>query len=97
MQAIPVTEKKKKKKSDEKEWPHYQFVRLISLDGVELFDYPDSKGKGYYFQIDISHLWITRTNWYFQLHQMYFHYEVKTTHSTAVLIPKRRKYIGYVR
>ena len=44
MQTIPIeTQQKKKKKKEEKEWPHYQFVRLISLKGVELFDYPDSK------------------------------------------------------
>lgn len=50
VQALPLvteTKKKKSKKSgkEEKEWPHYQFVRLLSLDGVELFDYPDSKGN----------------------------------------------------
>lgn len=56
-QQIETTTKKKKKK-DEKEWPHYQFVRLISLKGVEFFDYPESslapnafslRGKDYSF------------------------------------------------
>lgn len=56
-QQIEVATKKKKKK-EEKDLPHYQFVRLISLKGVEFFDYPDSslapnafslRGKDYSF------------------------------------------------
>ena len=34
----------KKKKKEKEQPPTYNFVRLISLKDVELFDYPDTKG-----------------------------------------------------
>ena len=40
--TFPLESVKKKKKKEAEEWPNYEFVRLLSLEGMELFNYPDS-------------------------------------------------------